>query len=432
MKINKALSMYGKPPLPADKSISHRAAILASIVDGPTTIRNFSASADCASTLNALTQLGVAIERDDRHVLVHGCGTSGFQRYEGSIDCGNSGTTMRLLSGILAGQDLESTLTGDSSLLSRPMERIAGPLSMMGASVKTTNGKAPLHIRGHTPLKAIEYRLPIASAQIKSALLMAGLFAAGTTTIIEPVRTRDHTERMLEWLGIEIEREQKMDGLWISISGHRNLKPSTINVPADISAAAFFIVAAACLQGSDIWLENVGVNPTRTGILDVLREIGVDVTLDSKRMVCNEPVATIRVLGGIDPTPGEKPATVRSEMIANLIDELPILAVLGTQLPNGLEIRGAAELRHKESDRISSICTNLALMGAGVTEFADGFFVPHTDLRGAVIDSFGDHRIAMAFAVAGLLADGETVIEGAECADISFPGFFGTLQSIVT
>jgi 3-phosphoshikimate 1-carboxyvinyltransferase len=431
MKIKRAAKMRGIPSLPADKSISHRSALIASVANGTTSIENFSASADCASSLSALRQLGVRTEQDGSQLLIHGKGKNGFSCSEDPLDCGNSGTTIRLLSGVLAGQEFDSTLTGDSSLLARPMERVAGPLSMMGASVTTTDGRAPLHIRGRRPLKAIEYQLPVASAQIKSAILLAGMFAEGTTTVIEPVQTRDHTERMLRWFGAEVTRETNGEGSRISISGSQDLTAGFIKVPADVSAAAFFIVAAACLPESEISLENVGINPTRTGVMDVLKGLGVRISIENTRAECNEPVATVRVMGGIDHDVRANPARIGGTLIANLIDEIPILAILGTQLPKGLEVRAAAELRHKESDRISSICKNLALMGADVTEFPDGFYVSRSDLHGAVIDSFGDHRIAMAFAIAGLLADGDTVIKGPECADISFPGFFQTLRGVV-
>ncbi len=423
--------MRGNPNLPADKSISHRAALIASLAEGQTMIENFSASADCASTLACLSELGVTIERSDDRVLIHGVGKAGFRQSAGPLDCGNSGTTMRLLTGILAGQNFDSTLTGDTSLLARPMARIAEPLSKMGASIVTTHGNAPLRIRGSSDLHSIEYRLPVASAQIKSAVLLAGLFAAGVTTVIEPVPTRDHTERMLSWFGTEVIAEGKNSERHISLKGGQKIKASQLRIPTDVSAAAFFMVGAACLPGSDISIRNVGVNPTRTGFISVLQRLGVSIQIVDQTDQCNEPVATLRIQGGIRALQSNGPAIIEGSLVANLIDEIPILAVLGTQLPNGLEVRNASELRHKESDRISSIVKGLGSMGADVKEFDDGFRVSASRLKGAEVDSHDDHRIAMAFAIAGLLAEGETQIQNAECSDISFPGFFQILDRVV-
>ncbi len=423
--------MRGNIRLPGDKSISHRAAMLASIAIGETRIDNFATSEDCSSTVSCLRSLGVQITRDDNTVIVNGVGKTGFTPPSGPLDCGNSGTTMRLLAGIMAGQIFDSVLIGDESLQKRPMKRVIEPLSKMGAGIDSNEGRAPLAISGKQPLTAIEYQPPVASAQIKSCVLLAGLNSDGETSVIEPVQTRDHTERMLRWFGVDVKIDQLPIGARIAVSGDATLTARDVVVPSDISSAAFFLVAAACLEGSDITLPNVGFNSSRAAIFDVLRDLGADVLLTDQREVNNEPIATLRARGHISATQNTEPNLVNGDTIANLIDEIPILAVFGTQIDGGIEIRDAAELRVKESDRISAIVENLRRMGVAVEEFPDGFKIHRSDLKGAVIDSFGDHRIAMAFAVAGLLARGETEIIGAESADISFPGFFETLQSVV-
>ncbi len=429
MKLRRAITIRGIPDLPGDKSISHRAALISAVAEGETHILNFSASADCFSTLHCLRELGVEIMTRGSEVFIKGVGITGLRRPAGTLDCGNSGTTIRLLAGILAGQNFESRMSGDESLSQRPMERIAKPLSLMGAMISTTDGHAPLTIRGTNPLSSIDFRLPVASAQIKSAVFLAGLNAEGTTSIVESAPTRDHTERMLELFGIEI-RTEVGDGNRISLKRSQPLSPGTVKVPADISAGSFFMIAAACVQDSEITLHGLGINPTRAAIIDVLKNLGVSLDFTDIREESNEPTATVTVRSGIQTT-DPSPARLCGRLIPNLIDEIPILAVLGTQLPNGLEVRDAVELRHKESDRIALIVKNLKLMGAEVVEFDDGFSVMASRLRGARIDSGGDHRIAMAFAVAGLLADGETEIDGAECVDVSFPRFFEILQSVV-
>ncbi|MEO6050174.1 MAG: 3-phosphoshikimate 1-carboxyvinyltransferase, partial [Pyrinomonadaceae bacterium] len=341
------------------------------------------------------------------------------------------GTTMRLLAGILAGQNFESTLTGDESLQKRPMKRIIEPLSKMGAAIVSDDFKAPLKISGKSPLRSIEYQPPVASAQIKSCLLLAGLNSAGVTTVIESIQTRDHTERMLKWFGVDVTVDKGESDTRISVSGDAMLTANDLLVPSDISAAAFFMVAAACLEGSDITIPNVGLNPSRRAIFDVMQNLGANIELLESDEKCNEPIGSIRICGGIKYTETSAPPALRGSIIATLIDEIPILAILGTQLMDGLEVRDAAELRVKESDRIAAVVENLRRMGANVTEFPDGFKVEQSDLKGAVIDSFGDHRIAMAFGIAGLLAEGDTEISGSECADISFPGFFETLAAVV-
>jgi 3-phosphoshikimate 1-carboxyvinyltransferase len=405
--------------------------MLAAMAEGDTRIENFAASDDCASTLECLRRLGVEIRREGSVVHVRGVGKTGFRAPEAPLDCGNSGTTMRLLAGVLAGQDFVSVLTGDESLSRRPMGRISDPLTRMGANIVATDGRAPLEVRGRHPLGAIDYTLPVASAQIKSCVLLAGLNSNGRTSVLEPVPTRDHTERMLKWFGVDVDRKDGGEGSTVSVNGASTLQSGgNLTVPADISAAAFFMVAATCLRGSMIEMHNVGLNPTRTAIIDVLtQKCGASMTLFDLAETNNEPVGTISVTGKLDK---QRSNEVRGRVVANLIDEIPILAVLGTQLELGLEIRDAAELRVKESDRISAVVENLKRMGAEVEEFDDGLHVRRSELRGASVDSFGDHRIAMAFAVAGLLAhQAETEIAGAECVDVSFPGFFETLQHAV-
>ena len=413
--------------MPGDKSMSHRAAMFAAIAEGTTKIGNFAASADCASTLGCLSALGIGVEREGSNVTVKGAGKNGFTKPKSDLDCGNSGTTMRLMAGILSGQRFESVLTGDESLQKRPMKRVIDPLTQMGASIASENGCAPLRIKG-SGLAGLEYRLPVASAQIKSCVLLAGLFADGETTVIEPTPTRDHTERMLRWFGCELIEETADSGKRITISGDHLLKANDFVVPGDVSSSAFFLVAAACLPGSSLVLENVGLNPSRIAVIDALKRFGANIDIQNEMIACNEPVGDVAVSGLIAQS-GES-HVLKGEIIANLIDEIPILAVFGTQLDGGLEIRDAGELRVKESDRITSVVTNLRAMGAEVSEFEDGLKVERSNLTAAAIDSFGDHRIAMAFAVAGLLATGETEIIGADCAAVSYPSFFEDLASV--
>jgi 3-phosphoshikimate 1-carboxyvinyltransferase len=432
MKIRKAMAVRGEISLPGDKSISHRAAMLAAMAQGTTRIENFATSADCASTVSCLRALDIAIEGSDLAFQVSGLGKTGFRPPNSPLDCGNSGTTMRLMSGILAGQNFDSTLTGDESLRSRPMKRVIEPLEEMGAKFSHENFRAPLVISGLNPLNAIEYEPPVASAQIKSCVLLAGLNAAGTTTVIERTQTRDHTERMLGWFSVDVSKDSDQDGCTkISVSGDAVLTARDIIVPGDISSAAFFAVAAVCLGKSDILLRNIGLNTSRAGVIDVLQRLGADVEILDKREMCNEPVGDLRITGKYDLGEISELTILKGEVIPNIIDEIPVLTLLGTQLGGGLEIHDAEELRVKESDRIASVVKNLRLMGAEVEEFSDGLRVGPSELRGAVVDSYGDHRIAMAFAVAGLLASGETEITGASAVDVSFPGFFDVLNDII-
>ncbi|MDQ2747901.1 MAG: 3-phosphoshikimate 1-carboxyvinyltransferase [Acidobacteriota bacterium] len=440
MKIEPADSLNGTIRLPGDKSISHRAAIFAALAEGATRIENFASSADCASTLDCLKNLGAEISVNGSTVNVEGVGKNGLRKPNAPLDCGNSGTTMRLLAGVLAGQNFDSVLTGDASLSKRPMKRIIAPLELMGAKIAAEDFHAPLQISGRNFLRSIVYELPIASAQVKSCVLLAGLNAAGKSVIRNPPSavarptSRNHTELMLEFLGAKIEKQfvEIADGFVeeISIDGDSALTAKNLNVPSDISSAAFFIVGASCSANSEIVLENVGLNPTRTAILDVLRSFGADIEILSQRETGNEIVGDLRIRGRENLSPETNSNLVSGDVIANLIDEIPILAIFGTQIKGGLEVRGAGELRVKESDRIASVVENLRRMNAEVEEFPDGFRVRQSNLKGAKIDSFGDHRIAMAFAIAALFADGATEISGAEHAGVSFPEFFDVLASV--
>jgi 3-phosphoshikimate 1-carboxyvinyltransferase len=436
--IRSAKSIQGRIVMPGDKSISHRAAMLAALADGTSQIGNFSDSEDCTATLSCLQALGVAIERNGSAVAIEGVGMNGLRAPKGALDCGNSGTTMRLLAGILAGQDFTSTLTGDASLRSRPMQRIIEPLQMMGANISSHEGCAPLLIRGHGGLNPISYELLVASAQVKSCILLAGLHAQGRTEVIENERTRDHTERMLRSFGLEVESgEAKREGesaRLVAINGPAQLYSQEVPVPGDVSSAAFFVAAAALLPESSLEIKDVGVNPTRVLFLEQLRAMGLDVEITETRDTNHEPVGMIQARGSRRRRAErfDSPMMIRGLAVPQLIDELPLLAVVGSQIEGGIEIRDAAELRVKESDRIATTVQNLRAMGAEVEEFEDGLRVAGpTRLRGAKIEPHGDHRIAMAFAVAALLAEGATEILEPGCVAVSFPGFFGLLESVV-
>jgi 3-phosphoshikimate 1-carboxyvinyltransferase len=441
MKIQPARRLRGRVRVPGDKSISHRAAIIGAIAGagGRSRLANYSTSADCASTLDCLSALGVRIERDGNNVTVEGAGTRMAHAPRAALDCGNSGTTMRLLAGLLAGQPFASTLTGDASLRSRPMKRIIEPLELMGARVSSEAGRAPLKIEGRAPLAPITYELPVASAQVKSCVLLAGLNADGRTEVVEARgTTRDHTERLLALFGADVKWGSRIiEGRGVEtilIQPPVKLHAHDCNIAGDISSAAFFMVAGALLAGSDVRLAEVGLNRTRTGILDTLQRLGADVAVADKRTESGEEVGELRVRGhdgGL--TPQAAGANVlRGELIANVIDELPILSVLGTQVEGGLEIRDAAELRVKETDRIGAMVGNLRALGAEVEEYADGLRVQgRTRLRGARLESFGDHRIAMACAVAALFSEGESELMGAGSVAVSFPEFFTMLESVI-
>lgn len=440
MKVKSTNYLQGTIQLPGDKSISHRTAMFSAMAVGETKITNFATSADCASTLSCLEKLGVKIRREDSTVYIQGVGKTGFTTPTEDLDCGNSGSTMRMMAGILAGQNFESVLVGDESLSKRPMKRIIEPLEMMNAKIFASENYAPLRIYGQNPLQAITYASKVSSAQVKSCVLLAGLFADGKTIFQNPpsatpiITSRNHTELMLKYLGADLEEKfiETENGFVheISIEGNSTLTARDLNVPSDISSAAFFLVAGACLPNSEILLKNVGLNPTRRAIVDILQSLGAEIEILDEKELCNEIVGELRVRGSKKLSPKVDSNVVQGDVIANLIDEIPILSVFGTQLENGLEIRNAEELRVKESDRIKTVVENLRRMGAIVEEFPDGLRVEKSNLKGAVVDSFGDHRIAMAFAVAGLFATGETEIIGAEWASVSFPAFFETLAEI--
>jgi len=415
-------SFGGSMSLPGDKSISHRYAMLGAIADGLTKLENFSTGADCASTLACLKTLGVKWERIGDAVAIYGHGAK-LKSSSDVLDCGNSGSTMRMLSGILAGQDFASELNGDDSLRRRPMARIIKPLEMMGAKITSgKDGRPPLRIKGGR-LKAIDYKLPIASAQVKTSLLFAGLCAEGTTKVAEPIQTRDHGEHALEAFGAQLDRRMKE----VSIVGGQKLKAIEATIPGDFSSAAFFLCAAALFPDSQLTISGLLLNPTRARLLDFLIGLGLKITLTDMREQHGELVGMAQVQGGT-----LKGARVVGEDTAALIDEIPVLGAIAPYTSEGIEIRDARELRVKESDRISSIATNLRAMGAKVEELEDGLRIPgRQKLHGASIDSFGDHRIAMAFAVAALRAGGETEIRGADAAVISYPEFFNALESLV-
>jgi len=413
--------LHGKVNLPGDKSISHRALLLSAIADGESRITGLSIADDVQSTISCLKKLGVKINKAKDGVIVHGVGMHGLQPPSKKLDAGNSGTTIRLLSGILAGQDFSTTIDGDESLRKRPMRRIIEPLELMGARIESEANRAPLTIIGN-PLRAIDFASPVASAQVKSCILLAGLYARGVTRVTEPFLSRDHTERMLMEMGVKIHSS----GAITAVKGPASLTARDIDIPVDISAAAFFLIAAALTPDSEIHMDNVGVNPTRTGILDALASMGANFEILSEPEQNNEQRAGI-----IMRTSKLNGTTLGGAMIPRIIDEIPVLAIAATQANGVTTIKDAGELRVKESDRLTGVAENLTRMGAKVREQKDGLVITGpTPLHGAEIDSHGDHRLAMAFSVAALVAEGETVIKNIDCVGISFPGFFETLETM--
>lgn len=422
MKFQSVKKLRGEVKVPGDKSISHRAVMFGSLAKGRTRITGFLRGADCLSTISCFRQLGISIEEDAGEVLIHGKGLHGLAAPAQTLDTGNSGTTTRLMAGILAGQKFASVLNGDASIQKRPMGRIITPLSQMGACIRSVNGNgcAPLTITG-APLRGISYCSPVASAQVKSAILLAGLYAEGTTSVTEPALSRDHTERMLKSFGADITSL----GLTATVKPEPDLRGVDILVPGDISSAAYFIAAGCLVPDAEILLCNVGINPTRAGILQVAREMGADITLLHEKKE-GEPVADLLVrsssLHGI---------TIGGDLIPTLIDELPVIAVMAAAAKGTTVIKDAAELKVKESDRIAVVTENLAAMGCDVTATEDGMIINGgKPLHGAVIDPHLDHRIAMSFAVAALIADGETEIKGADCVKISYPAFYEDLAGL--
>jgi len=429
---------YKKPLIgefspPPDKSISHRTIILSSLSEGKSIIRNFLSAEDPMRTVKAFGQMGVEIKElkvqssklktQTQDLVIHGKGLRGLKEPKGVIDCGNSGTTMRLLSGVLAGQPFSATLTGDTSLRKRPMQRIIIPLTEMGATIKSErDGYPPLIIRGGK-LRPIRYKSPVASAQVKSAVLLAGLYCDGVTSIIEPQRSRDHTERMLRAQGAEI----NIEGLEVSIKGRAHLRPLDITVPGDFSSAAFFIIAGILVPHSQILIRDTGINPTRTGLIDILKTMGADIRVENIREVSGEPVADIFVkhseLTGVE---------IGSDLVPRGIDEFPAVCVAASLAQGITKITGAGELRVKESDRIASMTRELRKMGVTVEELEDGMIIEGRErLKGAVLHSHGDHRIAMALSIAGLVAEGETTVIDTECVNTSFPGFTKALMKLM-
>jgi len=421
-KVNK---LKGNIFVPGDKSISHRSLILGSIAQGETRIYNFLDSLDCLKTLECMQALGAEIDLGkDNFIKIKGKGLYGLQEPKDMLDVGNSGTTIRLLTGLLSGQNFYSVLNGDNSIRRRPMKRVVQPLGLMGANIGgRENGQlAPLSIKG-VRLNSLRYTLPVASAQVKSALLLAGLYATGETVIKEPLPTRDHTERMLEIMQADI----KVFPSEIKVKGGKELKGTDIFIPGDISSAAYFIVAASILKDSQIIINQVGVNSTRTGIIEILKKMGAKIGILNYKIKSNEPQANLKIeyseLKGIE---------IRKEMVPFLIDELPLIAVVATQAQGKTIVTGAKELRVKETDRIKATVNELKKMRADIEEREDGFIIKGpSKLRGAVCNSYNDHRIAMSLAVAGLLAEGKTIIKNSECIDISFPGFEKTLQKLI-
>ena len=421
--------LKGEISPPPDKSISHRAIIISSLSEGKSIIRNFLNAEDPLRTCNAFRQMGINIEegsrvqgfKGSRDLVINGKGLMGLKTPKDIIDCGNSGTTMRLLCGVLAGQPFSATLTGDSSLMRRPMQRVIIPLAEMGAVIQSEKGYPPLAIKGGD-LKPIDYKSPVASAQVKSAVLLAGLYCDGITSVSEPEKSRDHTERMLKAAGVNIE----MKNLKVSVTGKAKLKPLDTTIPGDFSSAAFFIVAGAIVPDSKILIKNVGINPTRTGLLDILKKMGANITLKNKREVSGEPVSDIYInhsqLKGIE---------IGGDMIPKAIDEFPILCIAASLAQGTTKITGAKELRVKESDRIASMAHELRKMGVEVEELPDGITIKGRErLKAATVQSYGDHRVAMSMAIAGLVADGETIVKDTECVNTSFPGFMEMLEKL--
>jgi 3-phosphoshikimate 1-carboxyvinyltransferase len=420
--IRPARGLSGMVQLPGDKSISHRYAMLGGIAEGTTKLDNFSTGADCASTLGCLRSLGVKWERNGGSVVIQGLDAK-LQAPSTTLDCGNSGSTIRMLSGILAGQEFTSELAGDESLSRRPMARIIKPLEAMGARIGAADGgRPPLRVTG-ARLKAIDYKLPVASAQVKTSLLFAGLYADGTTRVEEPIQTRDHGELALQAFGAQLDRRMRE----VSINGGQKLHAIEATIPGDISSAAFFLCAAGLFPDSQLSISGLLLNPTRARLLDFLMGLGLRITLSGLQEQHGELVGTVQVQGG-----ALKGARIANGDTAALIDEIPVLAAIAPYTSDGIEIRDARELRVKESDRIASVATNLRAMGAEVVEFEDGLRIPGSQkLHGTSLDSFSDHRIAMAFAVAALGAEGETEIRGADAAVISYPEFFNVLEGLV-
>ncbi|GAE34567.1 3-phosphoshikimate 1-carboxyvinyltransferase [Halalkalibacter akibai] len=417
------VGLNGKIRIPGDKSISHRAVMFGAIANGTTVVEGFLPGEDCLSTIDCFRKLGVTIVQDGEKVTIEGKGWDGLQEPTEILDVGNSGTTTRLMLGILATRPFHSVVIGDDSIAKRPMARVTGPLRDMGSYIDgRENGNfTPLAVRGGAT-KGIAYQSKVASAQVKSAILLAGLQSKGVTSVTEPALSRDHTERMLEAYGVEVKR----DGLTVSVEGGQTLTAQNIIVPGDISSAAFFLVAAAIVPESNITLEGVGLNPSRSGIIDVLEQMGASIIITNERVAGGEPIADISIsssnLRGIE---------ISGDLIPRLIDEIPIIAVLASQAEGKTIIRDAEELKVKETNRIDTVVSELTKLGATITATDDGMVIEGgSSLHGAAVSSFGDHRIGMAMAIAGLIADGEVVIERSEAIAVSYPSFFEHLNTL--
>lgn len=423
MIFSRSRKLSGQVTVPGDKSISHRSVMFGSIAEGVTEIHGFLQGADCLSTISCFSRMGISIENQGDTVLVHGKGLHGLTAPTDILDCGNSGTTTRLISGILSAQNFDVTLTGDESIQKRPMRRIIHPLAEMGARIESVRGNdcAPLHITGSS-LHGISYHSPVASAQVKSSILLAGLYAEGETRVTEPYVSRNHSELMLRSFGADVRTE----GTTAILTPVRELYGQKLLIPGDISSAAFFIAAALIVPGSEVLIKNVGINPTRDGILRVCRSMNADITLLNQKDGGGEPTADLLVRSST-----LKGTVIEGEIIPTLIDELPVIAAMACFAEGNTIIRDAAELKVKESNRIAVMTENLTAMGADVTETEDGMIIRGgKPLHGAVIDSKKDHRIAMTFAVAALAADGKTEILDADCVNISYPGFYGDLERL--
>ena len=429
MKLKKVNGLKGTVTVPGDKSISHRAVMFGSISNGLTEITNFLQGADCVATIDCFRNMGIEIDNTSDRILVHGKGLHGLSKPSGTLDVRNSGTTTRLICGILSGQPFESTLSGDASLNARPMDRIITPLSSMGANIQSVykNNRAPLYIRP-AALHGIHYHSNVSSAQVKSAILLAGLYAEGPTKVTEPVLSRNHTELMLKGFGADIHSVIEEDGMsaTAAILPSQTLEGQKIIVPGDISSAAYFIAAGLLVPNSEILIQNVGINPTRAGILKVCQDMGGDITFLNKKTAGGEPTADLLVR-----TSTLHGTTIEGSLIPTLIDEIPMIAVLAAYAEGTTIIKNAEELKVKETDRIETVTVNLKAMGADITPTDDGMIIHGTGtLHGTKIHSFLDHRIAMAFSIAGLAAEGETEILENHCVDISYPTFYETLQTL--
>ena len=424
MIIKRANSMKGELTVPGDKSISHRGIMFGAIAEGTTELEGFLDGADCRSTISCFRQMGIEISQDHDRVQIHGKGLYGLRQPKDMLDAGNSGTTVRLISGILAGQPFTTQLTGDASIQKRPMKRIMTPLSLMGASIRSLAGNdcAPLEIHGGS-LVPIHYDSPVASAQVKSCVLLAGLYAEGQTSVTEPVPSRDHTERMLSGFGAEITSREHT----ATVTGHPRLIGQHITIPGDISSAAYFIAAGLICPNSDLYIRNVNTNPTRAGILTVAKQMGAKITLENQRVVSGEEVCDIHVVSS-----DLHGTQIDRELIPSLIDEIPVIAVMAAFAEGTTVIKDAQELKVKESNRIDSVTENLNAMGGDAIPTEDGMIIHGgRPLHGARILTRSDHRIAMSFAIAGLAADGETTFDAPGCIDISYPTFFETLRSVM-